>query len=202
MTLRVSGKNLDIGPALRSRAEEEVLQAVVKYFDGSYSGHLTVEKEGTGFQTECTLHLATGRSFCVSGSAHDAYASLSVVVERMSKQLRRYKREKKSKQHGASPSAREKAGADGVLAANAAAPLAETIDIVSEGGPGDGAPIVAERLDNLPRHTVPAAAGHMESGKLQSFVFRNQGTGRVNILRLREDGSIGWIDVPAGTQTV
>jgi len=197
MALRVSGKNLDIGPALRMRAEDEVLQAVSKYYDGSYNGHLTVEKEGTGFQTECTLHLSTGRSVSVSGSAHDAYASLAVVVERVAKQLRRYKREKQGKQQAAigvaATSAQMANGVDGT------API---LALERDAGEAASPAIVAERLDNLPRHSVPAAADYMEGRQLQSFVFRNEGTGRVNILRLREDGSIGWIDVPAGPQTV
>jgi len=201
MALRVSGKNLDIGPALRTRAEDEVLQAVSKYYDGSYNGHLTVEKEGTGFQTECTLHLSTGRSVNVSGSAHDAYASLAVVVERVAKQLRRYKREKQGKQQAAAGVAATSVQVANQMAngADMSAPiLARDSDAGLEAAPA----IVAEHLDNLPRHSVPAAADYMEGRQLQSFVFRNEGTGRVNILRLREDGSIGWIDVPAGPQTV
>jgi ribosomal subunit interface protein len=197
MALRVSGKNLDIGPALRMRAEDEVLQAVSKYYDGSYNGHLTVEKEGTGFQTECTLHLSTGRSVSVSGSAHDAYASLAVVVERVAKQLRRYKREKQGKQQAAAGVA-----ATSAQVANGVDMSAPILTRSSDAGLGAARAIVAERLDNLPRHSVPAAADYMEGRELQSLVFRNEGTGRVNILRLREDGSIGWIDVPAGPQTV
>jgi ribosomal subunit interface protein len=197
MALRVSGKNLDIGPALRMRAEDEVLQAVSKYYDGSYNGHLTVEKEGTGFQTECTLHLSTGRSVSVSGAAHDAYASLAVVVERVAKQLRRYKREKQGKQQAAAGVA-----ATSVQVANGADMSAPILARDGDAGFEAASAIVAEHLDNLPRHSVPAAADYMEGRQLQSFVFRNEGTGRLNILRLREDGSIGWIDVPAGPQTV
>ncbi len=199
MTLRVSGKNLDIGPALRERAQTEILQAVSKYFDGDYTGHLTVEKEGTGFQTECTLYLASGRTVAVTGSAHDAYACLTLVVERIAKQLRRYKREKKTRLHGAASMA-EILPADGYLPrGNGASPKPNGM---STAAPDCASAIVAERLDNLPRHHITAAADFMEHCNLQSFVFRNQGTGRVNILRQREDGSIGWIDVPAEAQRV
>ncbi len=200
MTLRISGKNLDIGPALRTRAETEILEAVSKYFDGGYSGHLTVEKEGTGFQTECTLHLASGRTVAVTGSAHDAHACLTLVVERIAKQLRRYKREKKTRVHGA-------ASLDAMEMIEPVAPKTngKGPHPIEKGeiSAGDSASaIVAERLDNLPHHHITAAADLMEHAKMQSFVFRNQGTGRVNILRMREDGSIGWIDVPAVAQTV
>ena len=44
MTLRVSGKNLDIGEAFRSQVEARVAGALSKYFDGGYSGHVTVAR--------------------------------------------------------------------------------------------------------------------------------------------------------------
>ncbi|MFL5005648.1 MAG: HPF/RaiA family ribosome-associated protein, partial [Microvirga sp.] len=41
MGLRVSGKNLDVGEALRGQVEARVASALGKYFDGDYSGHVT-----------------------------------------------------------------------------------------------------------------------------------------------------------------
>ena len=46
MAFRVSGKNIDIGEALRTRVNARVAEALVKYFDGGYSGHVTVGKDG------------------------------------------------------------------------------------------------------------------------------------------------------------
>ena len=46
MTLRVSGKNMDVGDALRSKAQGHFDAVVKKYFDGGYTGHLTLEPEG------------------------------------------------------------------------------------------------------------------------------------------------------------
>ena len=57
MSFRVSGKNLDVGEALRARINSRVGEAMSKYFDGGYSGHVTVAREGTGFHTECAVHL-------------------------------------------------------------------------------------------------------------------------------------------------
>ena len=60
MPFRISGKNLDIGEALRERVSGRIVEALSKYFDGGYSGHVTVEKEGFGFRTECAVHLDSG----------------------------------------------------------------------------------------------------------------------------------------------
>ena len=63
-----------------------------KYFDGGYSGHVTVARDGTGFRTDCVLHLPSGITLEASGSAHDAYASFDQTADRIEKRLRRYKR--------------------------------------------------------------------------------------------------------------
>jgi len=60
MPFRVSGKNLDIGGALRERISTRIVESLSKYFDGGYSGHVTVEKDGFGFRTECAIHLDSG----------------------------------------------------------------------------------------------------------------------------------------------
>ncbi len=95
--LRVSGKNLDIGEALRARSRTRVAGALAKYFDGSYSGHVTVAKDGTGFRTDCVLHLTSGITLEASGLAHDAYASFDQTAERIEKRLRRYKKRLKDR---------------------------------------------------------------------------------------------------------
>ena len=60
MSFRVSGKNIEIGEALRERIGARVLEALEKYFDGGFSGHVTVGKEAFGFHTECVVHLDSG----------------------------------------------------------------------------------------------------------------------------------------------
>ena len=92
MPFRVSGKNLDIGEALRERVSARIVEALSKYFDGGYSGHVTVEKEGFGFHTECAIHLDSGMTLHTEANAADAYASADQAALRIEKRLRRYKR--------------------------------------------------------------------------------------------------------------
>jgi ribosomal subunit interface protein len=181
--VRVSGKNLDIGKTLRGQAEERVHDAVAKYFDGGFSSRVTVEKEGSGFRADCTVHLDTGAIMRVSGSAQDAYSSVSQVVERIGKQMRRDKRKRTAYVNG-------HRDVDGGAAI---APMPEAIDPIDV--PGDARPIVAERVDRLERISLEDAIQRMESGRLSSYVFTNRGTDRINILHERADGSVGWIDV-------
>lgn len=92
MSLRVSGKNIEIGQALRERIEARVAETMDKYFDGGYSGHVTVEKEGFGFRTECAVHLDSRVSLQSEANDADAYTCAETAWVRMEKQLRRYKR--------------------------------------------------------------------------------------------------------------
>src|SRR5882672_4099102 len=75
MSFRISGKNLDIGDALRERVNARIAEVLAKYFDGGYSGHVTVAKDGFGFRTECAIHLDSGITLHTEANAADAYAS-------------------------------------------------------------------------------------------------------------------------------
>ena len=97
MSFRVSGKNIDIGEALRTRVSSRVAEAVDKYFNGGYSGHVTVGKEAFGFRTECVVHLDSGIILQSDAMAGDAYSSADQAAERIEKRLRRYKRRLKDR---------------------------------------------------------------------------------------------------------
>ncbi len=185
MALRVTGKNLDIGDVLRNQAEAKINEVVAKYADGGYSGHVTVVKDGLGFKTDCTIHLAHGPDLHVSGEAPDAYASLSVAVERIAKQLRRHKRRRS-----------EHAGAGAAMpegAAMASAGEDEDVDVIET--TAAGAAIIAEPLAEARTLSVLGAVAAFEAGKNPVLVFRNAGTGRINVLYRRPDGHFGWVDI-------
>src|ERR1700731_683709 len=97
MPFRVSGRNLDIGEALRTRVSARVVEAMAKYFDGGYSGHVTVGKDGFGFRTECAIHLDSGVTLHTDGMAADAYSTTDQAALRIEKRLRRYKRRLKGR---------------------------------------------------------------------------------------------------------
>ncbi len=92
MSFRVSGKNLDVGEALRERINARIDDALNKHFDGGYSGHVTVEREGAGFRTECAIHLDSKVMLRAEASAPDAYVSADRAALRVEKRLRRYHR--------------------------------------------------------------------------------------------------------------
>jgi ribosomal subunit interface protein len=98
MSFRISGKNIDVGDALRGRISERIDGAVGKYFDRGYSGHAVIGKDGAGFVTECALHLDSGTVLKSEAAAEDAYHSADLAAEKIEKQLRRGKRRRKDHQ--------------------------------------------------------------------------------------------------------
>ena len=98
MPFRVSGKNIDLGEALRTKIDTRIAEVAAKYFHGGYSGHVTVAKDGFGFRTDCVVHLDSGVVLEANAMAPDAYASAEQAALRIEKQLRRYKRRLKDHQ--------------------------------------------------------------------------------------------------------
>lgn len=186
MPLRVSGKNLDIGEALRGQISDRVAAAIMRYFEGSYTGHVIVEKEGGGFRTHCAIHLSTGVTLQASATAQNAYASSDIASERIEKRLRRYKRRLKDKQAATADEGSVEAPYT-VLAT----PEAED-DVVD----GFAPVVVAEETTRLRRLAVSDAVLELDLTGAPVIVFRHAAHGRVNIVYRRNDGHVGWIDPP------
>jgi ribosomal subunit interface protein len=189
MPFRVSGKNLDIGEALRTRVNARVAEAMAKYFDGGYSGHVTVGKDGFGFRTECAIHLDSGVTLHTDGMAADAYSSADQAALRIEKRLRRYKRRLKGR------AATGNGGADG---AGAPSYIIAAPDHESEEEIGDFNPvIVQESTTTLEKLSVSDAVMELDMTGAPVVLFRHAVSGRVNLVYRRADGNIGWIDPPA-----
>ena len=188
MPFRVSGKNLDIGGALRERVSARVVEALSKYFDGGYSGHVTVEKEGFGFRTECAIHLDSGIVLHTEANAADAYASADQAAVRIEKRLRRYKR--RLKDHHP---ARTNGAAIDALSYVIEAPSHDNDEDAAEFNPV----IIAESTTALKQLSVSEAVMELDMTGAPVVVFRHAGHGRVNLVYRRPDGNIGWIDPPA-----
>jgi ribosomal subunit interface protein len=187
MGLRISGKSIDIGDSLRGRVEARIAQAIGKYVDGGYDANVTVEREGSGFRSDATIHLDTGIVLKGEGSGQDAYLSFDTAAERIEKRLRRYKR--KIKAHKGAARGETIPAATYVIAA----PDEETELAVD-----DKPVVIAEEATNLATMSVGEAVMAMDLADAPVVVFRHAVHGGISVVYRRKDGNIGWID-PAGT---
>lgn len=191
MGLRISGKSVDIGETFRGHAERRIGEAVAKYFNGGFTGHVTVEREGSGFRTDCAIHLDTGIVLEAEGRAQDVHQSFDLAAERIEKRLRRYKRRLKEYHH------RKRGEPMPAIEYVIAVP-----DEDAEAAEGDPV-VIAEQATNLETLTVGGAVMAMDLTEAPVIVFRNAGHGGVNVVYRRSDGHIGWIDptLPANRNT-
>jgi ribosomal subunit interface protein len=187
MTLRVSGKNMDIGEVLRGQIAIRVEQAVRRYFDGGFGGFAVVEREGTAFRTHCSLHLDSGVDLQASATSHDPYASADLSSERIEKRLRRYKRRLKDHRPVVPALPTEEASYTVFASPDADEDLPEGFQPM----------VVAEKKTNLGRLSVGEAVAELDLSGAPVVVFRHATSGRTNVVYRRLDGHIGWVD-PAG----
>ncbi len=192
MPLRVSGKNIKIGEALRGRINARLAEAMAKYFDGGFSGHVTIGRDGFGFRTECVVHLDSGIVLEAEALAADAYASADQAAIRIETRLRRYKRRRKDRQ-GARDDGRARDRDASVP--TVAVPASDELES-ADSNPA----IIAESIAALKRLSVSEAVMELDVTGASVLVFRHAGHGRVNLVYRRADGHIGWIDPPTVEQ--
>ena len=109
MPLRVSGKNLDVGESLRAHVLEKIETIMARYFDGRVSGHVVISREGSGYRSDCSLHLSSGVDLHAEGKAQEPYPSVEQGIDKIERRLRRYKTRLKETR---APSADDGAGDD------------------------------------------------------------------------------------------
>jgi len=130
--------------------------------------------------------LSTGLTAQARAHATEIYASFDGSLEKMDKQLRRYKRRLKD-HHKERPQPVELLDAGSYI-------LAST-DESSEAEPQDTTPIiVAEMETKIPSISVGEAVMQMELSNAPVVVFRNEKNNSINVVYRRDDGNFGWID--------
>ncbi|MEM7299861.1 MAG: ribosome-associated translation inhibitor RaiA [Pseudomonadota bacterium] len=184
MSLRISGKHMDVGDALRSRIDSDISAAVEKYFDGGFSGHVTIEKQSGVFETDCALHLDTGMILQARGKEHDPIASFEAAYTRVEKRLRRYKRRLKDHHANAGTSKQEE------FAYTVMAAPEEEEEVPTDFSPA----VIAETKKKVNTQTVAMAVMQLDLMDEPVHIFRNAGNGTINMVYRRSDGNIGWVD--------
>lgn len=192
MRIQVSGKQIDIGDALRLHVEDRLMETVGKFFDRPVDAVVTFSRDRHEFISDSSVHLSTGMTVQAKARAGEVYASFESAVDRMEKQLRRYKRRLKD-HHRNRENPIESIDAPSYILAGG-----EIDEDYTE--PDTLQPvIIAEMETRVPSLSVGEAVMQMELAGAHLLVFRNDAHGGVNVVYTRDDGNIGWID-PQNTQ--
>ncbi len=186
MEISVKGRNLDVGEALRGHVTDTLGNAVAKYFTRAIDANVVFSRQGHRLRADISVHPGP-RGLVVQGGSEsgDAYAAFDGALDRISKQLRRYKR-RLNDHH------KHKNRLNDVLPAlqYVIQPEREEEEV-----PVDAQPtIVAEMPDHIHTLTVGEAVMRMDLADLPVVMFRDAMSGRLNVVYRRNDGNIGWID--------
>jgi len=197
MQLSIKGKQLDIGDSLRGYIEENLSAAIGKYFENPVDAHVVMSKQGHSFQADIQVHINRRILVQGHGAADDAHVAFDMANAHVTKRLRRYKR--RLLDHQRRPGDRED-----VLPAQqyVLAPEPDQEDETTEGAESDQPVIVAELPTAIETMSVSHAVMRMDLAGMTAMMFRNSAHGGLNMVYVRSDGNIGWVDPQSGTNRV
>ncbi len=186
MTIQITGKNLDVGEALREYTQNRVVDMLEKYVGRPFPGHIRIEKNKNNFKTSCSVDLWSGLSLHTHGTSDNPHTSVEMALERLDKRLRRYKRRLRDHHHNNQ---------------HHSIPEVPATDYTVEHSDGeenrqeeDHPVIIAEKQTIIREIPVSDAVMELDLANRPFLLFKNAGHGRINIVYRREDGHIGWID--------
>ena len=186
MRYQITGKQIDIGEALQTHVRTELGSTLDKYAGRPTDATVIFSKSAHEYVCEAIVHLSTGLTTQARGHSTEIYAALDQCVEKMDKQLRRYKRRLKD-HHKERSQPVELSGASSYI-------LASSEDQQTQEPETLQPIIVAEMETKIPTLSVGEAVMQMELASAPVLVFRQQGHAGVNVVYRRDDGNIGWID--------
>lgn len=189
MEIRVSGHQVDTGEALRTHVQERMNAIADKYFSRAISAHVTFGKgpHDHAFVCDIVAHVMQGVILKGSGQAAAAHPAFEQAAERVEKQLRRYMRRLKDR-----GGAYSRAVALEEVQADAAYTVFDPGEDEEEAA--DNPPVIAETRVDIPDASVSDAVMLLDLRNTNALLFRNSGTGSLNMIYRRGDGTIGWVE--------
>jgi ribosomal subunit interface protein len=195
MQITVSGKQVELSDALRTRVSTQLETIAGKYFDHALEAHVTFSRARSFFTCDINVHAGRGLQLRGEGEAADAHAAFDDASEHIAKRLRRYRRRVNDHARDLAQRARPEAARQFILretdnAGDAAAP--EGRDLTEA-----YATVIAETDLEIATLSVGEAVMRMDLADQMVMMFRNTASGVLNVVYRRSDGHIGWIDPEA-----
>lgn len=169
MNIIINGRHLEITPALRSYAEEKIGK-FDKYVANITEAVVTLSVEKYRHKAEVLLKV-NGVKIQAEGKTGEVYSAIDQVVEKLEKQVIKFK----EKQHDYRKGEKKSAGMPGTSS------------------PEPGTIIKQKRFDMKPMSSEEAV-NQMELLDKNFFVFTNERSGDINVVYRRDDGNYGLIE--------
>jgi ribosomal subunit interface protein len=193
MQINVSGKQVDLSDALRTRVWSGLDTIAGKFFDQAIEAHVTFGRARSFFTCDINVHAGRGLTLRGEGEAGDANAAFDDAAEHIATRLRRYRRRMSDHHRDLANREKPQAGRSYVLEPQAD----EAAEAPANGKAPAFATVIAETSTDIARLSVSEAVMRMDLEDQPVMMFRNSATSELNVVYRRADGNIGWID-PSG----
>ena len=191
MQITVSGKQVELSDALRTRVAESLARITGKYFDHALEAQVVFGRARSFFTCDINMHAGRGISLRAEGEAADANAAFDDAAEHVAKRLRRYRRRVNDHARDLANRASPESGRQYVLRPEE--PAADEETLVTE----SFATVVAEKVTEISQLSVSEAVMRMDLADQPVLMFRNSASAELNVIYRRSDGNIGWIEPTA-----
>jgi len=195
MQVLVTGKQIDVGDSLRGHVAATTTAIVERYFDRAIEAHVVFCRERHLILSDISVHAGRGLLVQCHGESSDAYIAFDSAVERLDKQLRRYKRRLRNHHKPAKDAGDAQAAIDYVLA-----PVPDE-EAKTPAGDDDQPLVIAEMRTVIPQLTVSEAVMRLDLADLPALMFRNSAHGNLSLVYRRRDGNVGWVDPDLSAQS-
>ena len=189
MNFKIFGKQVKVGETFSRYVETSLKQTIHKYFENPISSIVSVSKKNKLFYIIVIVHINKKMEFTAQSNGQTAKLAFNETIEKLSKQLRRYKRKLKSFKNNENL---EKLSL-----------LEAQFQIINEppslnpkqDNPIDDEPMIfAELNTEIEELSVNDALNKMKFGNISALMFRNKKHSGLNMIYKRDDGLIGWVD--------
>lgn len=200
MNIKLHGHHFDMGDALQTHIQERLESINEKYFGRSVNVSVTMTKETKSlFKTHIAMTIGKDVHVTSTSSEHDVHASFDTAADKIAKQLRRYKRKLKD-HHEQMEAAEEHKVPEYTL--NLSLKEDQIDHLTDEEIEAQDEPvIIAEMTTNIQTMSVSDAVMRLNLSGNNAMMFRNSKGGGLNMVYVRQDGNIGWVD-PNSAQSV
>ncbi len=192
MQVSVTGQGMEVGAALKDTVHERLEKGVNKYFDRAINADVVFSKRGHFFTANVQVNEGTGTGIFIKGTgeSEDVYAAFDQAADRIEKQLRRYKRRIKNHK-GTSLNEIDDVKA---LLQGKKYVLQNDESVEEESAEEETPLIIAEKPASIERLSVSEAVMRMNLADLPALMFINKKNDHLNVVYVRKDGNISWVD--------
>jgi putative sigma-54 modulation protein len=177
MQIATTFRHLDPSDALKSYAEEK-LERVKKYIDEPVVAQVFMTVEKIRHCAEVTI-TAKGITIKASEETNDMYSAIDAVIDKIERQLRRYK--ERIKEHKPANEALDRQVKKSIVAAESIEQRKEPV-------------VIKTKTFSIKPMSVDEAVMQMDLLHKDFLVFTDASTENINVIYRRKDGNYGLIE--------